>query len=85
MTRKTRPPARHAGRGVFYYRAVFYFSFSGLLHSAYSSSSTAIARAAAGHELRTFPGPDMGPGVELLTATMRHYQQITGRQLSLAV
>ena len=24
----------------------------------------------------------MRPGVELLTATMRHYQQITGRQLS---
>ena len=24
----------------------------------------------------------MGPRVELLTAAMRHYQQITGRQLS---
>ena len=34
------------------------------------------------YELRAFPGPGMGPGVELLTATMRHYQQITGRQLS---
>jgi aminoglycoside phosphotransferase (APT) family kinase protein len=34
------------------------------------------------YDLRHFPGPDMGPGVELLTAVMRHYQQITGRQLS---
>ena len=34
------------------------------------------------YELRTFPGPGMGPGLELLTAVMRHYQQVTGRQLS---
>jgi aminoglycoside phosphotransferase (APT) family kinase protein len=34
------------------------------------------------YDLRLFPGPDMGPGVELLTAVMRHYQQITGRYLS---
>ena len=34
------------------------------------------------YDLRTFPGPDMGPGVELLTAVMRHYQQITGKHLS---
>jgi aminoglycoside phosphotransferase (APT) family kinase protein len=34
------------------------------------------------YDLRTFPGPAMGPGVELLTAIMRHYQHITGRQLS---
>ena len=34
------------------------------------------------YELRGFPGPGMGPGVELLTAVMRHYQQVTGRQLS---
>lgn len=34
------------------------------------------------YDLRTFPGPGMGPGVELLTATMRHYAQITGRELS---
>jgi aminoglycoside phosphotransferase (APT) family kinase protein len=34
------------------------------------------------YDLRTFPGPAMGPGVELFTAVMRHYQQITGRQLS---
>ena len=34
------------------------------------------------YELRAFPGPGMGPGLELLTALMRHYQQVTGRQLS---
>ncbi|MFD3399230.1 phosphotransferase family protein [Kribbella sp. NPDC058693] len=34
------------------------------------------------YDLRTFPGPGMGPGVELLTATMRHYARITGRELS---
>ncbi len=34
------------------------------------------------YDLRTFPGPAMGPGVELLTAVMRHYQRITGRRLS---
>jgi aminoglycoside phosphotransferase (APT) family kinase protein len=34
------------------------------------------------YELRTFPGPGMGPGLRLLTAVMRHYQQVTGRQLS---
>ena len=34
------------------------------------------------YDLRLFPGPDMGPGVELLTAVMRRYQQITGRRLS---
>src|SRR5580692_11694053 len=34
------------------------------------------------YELRGFPGPGMGPGVELLTAVMQHYQQVTGRQLS---
>lgn len=31
------------------------------------------------YDLRTFPGT--GPGIELLTATMRHYRQITGREL----
>jgi aminoglycoside phosphotransferase (APT) family kinase protein len=36
------------------------------------------------YDLRTFPGPGLGPGVELLTAVMGHYQQITGRQLSTA-
>ena len=34
------------------------------------------------YELRAFPGPGMGPGVELLTAVMCHYQLITGRRLS---
>ena len=34
------------------------------------------------YELRAFPGLGMGPGLELLTAVMRHYQQVTGRQLS---
>ena len=34
------------------------------------------------YELRAFPGPGMGPGLELLTAVMHHYQQVTGRQLS---
>jgi aminoglycoside phosphotransferase (APT) family kinase protein len=34
------------------------------------------------YELRTFPGPGMGPGLGLLTAVMRHYRQVTGRQLS---
>jgi aminoglycoside phosphotransferase (APT) family kinase protein len=34
------------------------------------------------YELRTFPGPGMGPGTRLLTATMRYYQQLTGRVLS---
>jgi hypothetical protein len=34
------------------------------------------------YELRTFPGPGMSPGLDLLTAVMRHYQQVTGRQLS---
>jgi len=32
------------------------------------------------YDLRAIPGT--GPGVELLTAVMRHYQQITGRELS---
>jgi aminoglycoside phosphotransferase (APT) family kinase protein len=36
------------------------------------------------YDLRTFPGPDMGPGLELLTAAVRRYQQLTGRQLSAA-
>jgi aminoglycoside phosphotransferase (APT) family kinase protein len=34
------------------------------------------------YDMRTFPGPGMGPGVELLTAVMRYYQQITGHRLS---
>ena len=35
------------------------------------------------YELRVLPGPGMGPGGELLTATMRHYQELTGRRLDL--
>jgi aminoglycoside phosphotransferase (APT) family kinase protein len=35
------------------------------------------------YDLRTFPGPGMGPGVGLLTATMRHYERLSGRALSL--
>jgi hypothetical protein len=27
------------------------------------------------YELRTYPGPGLGPGLELLTAVMQHYQQ----------
>jgi aminoglycoside phosphotransferase (APT) family kinase protein len=34
------------------------------------------------YELRAFPGPGMGLGIELLTATMRHYERLTGRVLS---
>jgi aminoglycoside phosphotransferase (APT) family kinase protein len=34
------------------------------------------------YELRAFPGPGMGPGVELLTAIIGHYERITGRELS---
>ncbi|ETK33709.1 phosphotransferase family protein [Microbispora sp. ATCC PTA-5024] len=36
------------------------------------------------YDLRTFPGPGMGPGLELLTAVMREYRRITGRPLSAA-
>jgi aminoglycoside phosphotransferase (APT) family kinase protein len=43
----------------------------------------AIGAAEPEYDLRTFPGPGMGPGVELLTALMRRYQQISGRQLSI--
>jgi aminoglycoside phosphotransferase (APT) family kinase protein len=34
------------------------------------------------YDLMGFPGPGLGPGVELLTAVVRHYQQLTGRRLS---
>ncbi len=34
------------------------------------------------YDLRAFPGPGLGPGVELLTAIVRHYQQAAGRPLS---
>jgi aminoglycoside phosphotransferase (APT) family kinase protein len=32
------------------------------------------------YDLRTFPGT--GPGIELLTATLRHYTHLTGRELA---
>jgi thiamine kinase-like enzyme len=34
------------------------------------------------YELRAFPGPGMGPGLELLTAVIRHYARIADRELS---
>jgi aminoglycoside phosphotransferase (APT) family kinase protein len=34
------------------------------------------------YELRAFPGPGMGPGLELLTAVIRHYERAAGRELS---
>jgi Phosphotransferase enzyme family len=34
------------------------------------------------YDLRAFPGPGMGPGTELLTAIVRHYQPLAGRPLS---
>jgi aminoglycoside phosphotransferase (APT) family kinase protein len=36
------------------------------------------------YELRTYPGPALGPGVELLTAVVRHYEQISGRPVSIS-
>src|SRR5579875_2650093 len=33
------------------------------------------------YDLRTLPGPGLGPGVEMLTATVRHYGRLTGRSL----
>lgn len=35
------------------------------------------------YELRAFPGPGMGPRVELLSAVVGHYQRIAGRELSI--
>jgi thiamine kinase-like enzyme len=35
------------------------------------------------YDLCGFPGPGLGPGVELLTRLVRHYQQLTSRPLSL--
>jgi aminoglycoside phosphotransferase (APT) family kinase protein len=34
------------------------------------------------YDLSSFPGPGLGPGVELLTAIMCHYQEAAGRSLS---
>ena len=35
------------------------------------------------YDLCGFPGPGLGPGVELLTHLVRHYQQLAGRLLAL--
>jgi aminoglycoside phosphotransferase (APT) family kinase protein len=35
------------------------------------------------YDLRTFPGPGLGPDLRLLTATVRHYERLTGRRLDL--
>jgi hypothetical protein len=34
------------------------------------------------YELRAFPGPGMGPGLELLAAVVRHYERVSGREVS---
>jgi aminoglycoside phosphotransferase (APT) family kinase protein len=34
------------------------------------------------YDLRALPGPGMGPGIELVSAVMRHYERLTGRRLS---
>jgi Phosphotransferase enzyme family len=34
------------------------------------------------YDLRAFPGPGMGPGLELLTAIIRQYEGMTGREVS---
>jgi aminoglycoside phosphotransferase (APT) family kinase protein len=36
------------------------------------------------YELRALPGPGMGPGLELVTAVMTHYEALSGRRLSAA-
>ncbi|HEY3556637.1 MAG TPA: aminoglycoside phosphotransferase family protein [Kribbella sp.] len=58
----------HGGNQIWYgdeLRAVVDFETAGLAEPEY--------------DLRAFPGT--GPGLELLTATMRHYQEFTGRTL----
>jgi hypothetical protein len=47
-----------------------------------SSQPATVGAAEPEYELRAFPGPGMGSGVELLTAVMHHYQEVTGRPLS---
>jgi hypothetical protein len=41
-----------------------------------------VAAAEPEYDLSCFPGPGLGPGVELLTATVRHYEQAAGYPLS---
>lgn len=43
----------------------------------------AVGAAEPEYDLRMFPGPGMGPGVGLLTAIMREYEQVSGRRLSI--
>jgi hypothetical protein len=42
-----------------------------------------VAVAEPEYDLSSFPGPGLGPGVELLTATVRHYEEAAGRPLSM--
>jgi Ser/Thr protein kinase RdoA (MazF antagonist) len=41
-----------------------------------------VAAAEPEYDLSGFPGPGLGPGVELLTAIVRHYEEAAGRPLS---
>jgi aminoglycoside phosphotransferase (APT) family kinase protein len=41
-----------------------------------------VAAAEPEYDLSGFPGPGLGPGVELLTATVRHYEEAAGLPLS---
>jgi aminoglycoside phosphotransferase (APT) family kinase protein len=41
-----------------------------------------VAVAEPEYDLSSVPGPGLGPGVELLAATVRHYRQAAGRSLS---
>jgi thiamine kinase-like enzyme len=52
----------------------------GELRAVLDFEATALAEAE--YDLRSLPGPVMGPGVELVTAVMHHYARITGRRLS---
>ena len=36
------------------------------------------------YDLRTLPGPGLGPGLELMSAVLRHYAVLSGRPLSAA-
>ena len=50
---------------------------------AWWSTSRPLGVAEPEYDLCGFPGPGLGPGVELLTHLVRHYQQRHGRPLSL--
>lgn len=53
-----------------------------VIANGYSIGRHSYSAAEPEYDLRTFPGPAMGPGADLLTAVMHHYQQLTARQLS---